>query len=472
MLIDLDELMLSVRDPESRTYLREALICYRGGAYRAAIVSVWIAVVYDIISKIRVLASQGDKAAEAVIKPLDNAIASHDLKALLKIEDGMLDEARDKFEFVNRLEHEDLERIKTDRHRCAHPAFSSDALLFSPTVETVRTHIVHAIQHMLGNQPVQGKAAIERTAKDIASLSFPRNQNDVDKFLNGSCLDNARESLVKSLTEILVKSLLLKNAQLLVGHEDASMMALVAIAKRHPGIYENKMQATLPKIGAALDDSTITNVFPLLNVEPRAWLWLDEPSRMRAEGLTKNYTFGTGDDEGLLDALNVEPLREPLLGRLRELDPSERLEVISKNPRVELIDDALTLFEESPNFRDAEPRARIVLLNMGHMMSSGQIRRALKAVPKNYEIWNASRMPGILLSFFDVVKERFDQTKDDWSVMMHDLVRKILAESPSTKRAYAGLVSKLEAAGLGPIDWAKVEAELKAEREREDDEEE
>lgn len=470
MLMDLDELMLTVRDPESRTYLREALISYRGGAFRAAIVSVWIAVVYDIISKVRTLASQGDKAAESLIATLERAITNHDLTSLLKIEDSMLNEARDKYQFVNRMEHEDLERIKKDRHRCAHPAFSRDTLLFNPTAEAVRAHIVHAINHLLAHPPVQGKSAIENAVKDVASLSFPRNQHDVDTLMNLRYLDNARESLVAGLVSVLVKALLRKDAPLLLGHEEASMMALVAISKRHSGVYELKMREILPKLGATLDDSTITNVFPLLNVEPRAWSWLDVATRMRAEGLAKNYAFGSGDDEAMLDALTIEPLREPLLGRLRELDPTERLAVISKNPRVELVDDALTLFEESPNFRDAEPRGRVVLLNMGHLLSFNQLRRALKAVPANYEIWNASKIPGILASFFDVTKQHFEQAKDDWNDMMINVMKEH-ARNYQIGKPYAALKSKLEAAGLGPFDWEKVKAEVKAETPKEDDEE-
>jgi hypothetical protein len=365
MLTDLDELMLSVRDPESRAYLREALISYRGGAYRAAIVSVWIAVVYDIISKIRVLASQGDKAAEAVIKPLDTAIANHDLKALLKIEDGMLDEARDKFQLINKFEYDDLDRIKADRHRCAHPAFASDTLLFNPSPETVRAHIVHAVNHLLGHPPVQGKAAIETAVRDIASLSFPRNQQDVDKLMNLRCLDHARESLVTSIVAVLAKALLRKDNQILTGHEEAAMMALVAVSRRHTAIYEAKMREVLPKIGASLDDSTIPNIFPFLNVEPRAWNWLDEATRLRSTELCKNYKFGTTNDEQILDALSIAPLNGHFIDRLRKLEEAERLQVISKNPRVELVDEALTLLEKSAHFRDAEPRARLALLGMG-----------------------------------------------------------------------------------------------------------
>jgi hypothetical protein len=111
----------------------------------------------------------------------------------------VLDEARDKFQFVSRLEHEDLSRIKSDRHRCAHLAFSSDTLLFTPTAETIKAHVVHAINHLLAHPAVQGKAAIGNVLKDFSSFSFPRSQQDVEKLMNLRYLDHARESLTASL---------------------------------------------------------------------------------------------------------------------------------------------------------------------------------------------------------------------------------------------------------------------------------
>lgn len=48
-LSDIDVLVLSVRDRESRRLIGEAITAYRGGALRSALMSTWIAVAYDII---------------------------------------------------------------------------------------------------------------------------------------------------------------------------------------------------------------------------------------------------------------------------------------------------------------------------------------------------------------------------------------------------------------------------------------
>lgn len=126
ILTDLDELVLTVRDKSSRSYILEAINAYRGGAYRAAIVATWIAVSYDIIAKIRELASQGDPQASTFVNNLNNAIETKNIPNLQKIEENLLEDAHKEangYGFLSLHEYTDLNRLKDDRNLCAHPAF-------------------------------------------------------------------------------------------------------------------------------------------------------------------------------------------------------------------------------------------------------------------------------------------------------------------------------------------------------------
>ena len=60
MLADIEALSLKCRSEQSKEYISEALHCYKSGAYRAAIVTTWIALVFDLIDKIRELSIAGD----------------------------------------------------------------------------------------------------------------------------------------------------------------------------------------------------------------------------------------------------------------------------------------------------------------------------------------------------------------------------------------------------------------------------
>ncbi|MEG5061802.1 hypothetical protein QUB60_29050 [Microcoleus sp. A2-C5] len=207
-LTDLDELALKVRDRTARSYILEAIDAYRGGAYRSSIVSTWIAVTFDIISKIRELASQGDPMAQDFISKLDKAIANEHLPLLQKTEEDLLKTATADFEFLSNQEQTDLTLLKKDRNLCAHPAFVAEEMLFEPEPERVRMHIVHVVKHLLQHQPIQGKSAIERIVRDIKTTSFPPTLDTACVFLNSRYLDRAKKTLIENLIFLLLKAIL------------------------------------------------------------------------------------------------------------------------------------------------------------------------------------------------------------------------------------------------------------------------
>jgi hypothetical protein len=154
-LADLEELVLSVRDRNSREYIGEAVVDYQSRCYRSAISAAWVAITYDIISKIRELSVQGDAQARNFIERVDRAIALRvadpveSKKQLQAIEGELLVIAHDTFEFLTDHDLRDMTRLRDDRHLCAHPAFAGEDYLFQPSPELVRTHLVHAIVDLL-----------------------------------------------------------------------------------------------------------------------------------------------------------------------------------------------------------------------------------------------------------------------------------------------------------------------------------
>jgi pheromone shutdown protein TraB len=104
-LHSLDALLLSVRDTESNRLTQEAVTAYQAGAYRAAILSIWVAVCADIISKLKELATGGDAAALAEVKSLETWIRTKDIKNIQNFEHGLIELAGGNFEML--LPHEE-----------------------------------------------------------------------------------------------------------------------------------------------------------------------------------------------------------------------------------------------------------------------------------------------------------------------------------------------------------------------------
>jgi|LQAB01.1.fsa_nt_gi hypothetical protein len=166
-LSDLEELILRCRSDNARGHIREAVLAYKAGAYRASIVSAWTAIVFDFIDKIRELTISGSAEARNWLANYEKFQAEFDkgnkcaIKQLLALENDVLFSARDKFSLISNNEFIDLERLKEDRNRCAHPTFQRIETPYYPTAEQARYHIKNSVLHVLSQPPVQGKYALE-----------------------------------------------------------------------------------------------------------------------------------------------------------------------------------------------------------------------------------------------------------------------------------------------------------------------
>src|SRR6476469_8414791 len=119
-LADLDELVMSCRTEQARAYIAEAVASYKAGAYRAAIVATWIAVVYDLLAKVRELAVGGDGAAQSIVtelgtlQPRVEAGDQSAIRRILDIERTIVQVANDKFGFFDGQQLIDLNRLAAD----------------------------------------------------------------------------------------------------------------------------------------------------------------------------------------------------------------------------------------------------------------------------------------------------------------------------------------------------------------------
>lgn len=181
-LSDLDELVIRCRSLAARTYIAEAVACYKAGAYRASIVAAWIAATYDFLAKLRELEMAGDANARQQLETFEKARASGNIKASLEFERQLVDTAQTQFELLSPIEALDIRRLLEDRNRCAHPSMSSAFEPYDPSAELARSHIRNVVVHLLQQAPVQGKAALERIVADIQSEYFPLNNKQAVEF--------------------------------------------------------------------------------------------------------------------------------------------------------------------------------------------------------------------------------------------------------------------------------------------------
>lgn len=275
-LADLESLLLGIPDESIRAYAREAVASYSVGAYRSAIVSIWIAVVYDLYQKFRHLDEQfGDLAAKKCLKEIEDIRNNPDRKQVSAWERTILDKAFNGVKMLTSTEYEHLNRIQQDRHRCAHPVLDSEGFLFQPSPELARSHIRTAIESLLSQPAIIGKPAGDALIRDVEGQYFPDELESIKNalfsrhFLLSS--DKYRENLFKL---ILKKSLFLEPDNSLIFRRYTMIFA--CFIEEFRANFEALDRTNITKILEKTKDERFSALALLISVEDS--LWKETPS--------------------------------------------------------------------------------------------------------------------------------------------------------------------------------------------------
>ncbi len=398
----------------------------------------------DVISKLRELANGGDAAALAEIKQLDGWIKTKDLRNLQQFENTLIDLAREKFGMLLPHEAVDMDRLRDDRHLCAHPAFVSDDGLFSPTPELVRAHIAHAILHLLSRPPVQGKQLIERYDRDLLGGSIPKSAEDIELVLRENYLGNAKLGSVVSLAKALAKALVGSEAATYKGKENQIAISLAAIGRLAPGLFEEHIPPVIERLGRDLNDDKVLNVCRYVEAEPRIWEWLGQAGQTRV--LAKIEHSPLKEVIPAFKARHVPVVGEVLLNKVKTEEIKAQESVLSKVPCRSFVSAALDLYGSSGSFVTAEKRGIEVLLPHAKYFVVNDVER-LNAVirgSKYDQILNASQTATILTQVFDQARQLLPAASSHWS----EIAKYIVEKNAASDYDYPKFLSELKKASV------------------------
>ncbi len=297
-LADLESLVQTIDDPNVRAYAQESVNSYFAEAYRAAIVSIWIAVVYDLYQKTRYLAElYKDNAAKISIDEINKIRNSSDKKQIASWEREILRYAHDDIHMITDTEYEHLERIQKDRHRCAHPVLDSEGLLFQPSPELTRTHIRTAIEVVLSQPPIMGKASGDALIRDVESNYFPSDIEGVKKILGERHLFNS-DKYVENLLLLSLKNILYIEQES-TNYIDRYILVAVSIFQKYPNILETIEGTKLTKLLDSTHENRYKFLYRILSKYRIVQLWpfcsmsLKEKFKSFLEQSDSSYFFVT-----------------------------------------------------------------------------------------------------------------------------------------------------------------------------------
>jgi hypothetical protein len=282
-LSDIEALAVRCHSEQSKMYVAEAIQCYRASAYRAAIVSTWIAVVFDLIDKIREIAVSGDAAAKALETRYETYISQIEsnntagIKSALEFEREILEICRDKLQFFDPQQFVDLVRLREDRHRCAHPSFQRAGIPYYPSAEQARLHIRNAVVHVLALPPVQGKAALAELKALVSSAYFPTETKQAVAQFENSGLKKGTDALVRGFIDLLVFGFVTDADPLF--YKGQVYAALNAAFEMYPAIVEDRLRKQLNKVIRDVPDNRFPGPCALVAYVEAAWPVLEQASK-------------------------------------------------------------------------------------------------------------------------------------------------------------------------------------------------
>ncbi len=375
-LTNLDELIQKVRNAHAKNYINESIASYRTGAYRASLITTWIAVCVDIIEKIRELSLSEDPAARKIEAQLDK-IQPNDPSSMLSFERGILDFACDELQLISTIEKSHLERLKDDRNICAHPTFSDDGSQFTPPAELALAYIVQASNYLLIHPPVKGKVIVQRIYELINESSFPEDEEKAYALLSSeNNLGRVKDSGVRNLAVIILKRVFRDDTGLSPELLNRLSASLSAIYRIYPEIYEEVVSTKLGGMLSEANDTKLNRVFPFLRLRNELWPKVEHSERVRIEGLinSMNHEEMSKYQVTMLAEVNAD-IRSHVIEKMDQLDNFDQAKVIAAYPCTFLKDKAIDLFTQALSFDSAEYMGNKLLLPISDNFNDSDLQR-------------------------------------------------------------------------------------------------
>lgn len=442
-LASLDALLLTVRNTESQRLAADALAAYRGGAYRAAIMSLWVAIATDLISKLRELSTRGDAGAKAEIEELDTLIAGNATRRLQAFEAGLIKKAEGTFGMLLKHEATALRRIHEDRNLCAHPAFVSEDELFSPNAELVRSHFVHTITYLLSRDPVQGKQLIRRFEKDLLGGAIPKSPDQLELVIRDNYTLHSKESSRIGLMKGLASSLVGKEAERFKRFEIQVAEALAALGRVDKVNYEKVLPPMFERWGKELSEDKLLDICIYMEAEPRVWNWLGNVGQIRILAKIENMLLDDLVRSRVFHARHNSAVGDKLLVRLQSEGEETLEEFIAKWPCPSFIIAGLDLFGRSTTFAMAGKRGRNLILSHAQYYKAEHFAILSRKIQDNKgdQILFAYQTEQVLLRLLEQATDANQEAKSAWEAIAEYIVGRFAHEE------YPQLLERLK--GLG-----------------------
>ena len=229
----------NVKNKKVQALLKEVISCYSNGNYRAAIVTVYTTMIYDLLDKVSFLSNyydveQARKLIEAIsTKKKDAPKSPH-------WEDALLEGAKN-LKLVSSEEYEELENLKVNRNYSAHPIVSLksdntiDKFEMKPiSKETAADMIRKAFEIVFLRDPVIAIQINEKVEQDIKNFYNTNGIIGLEDYMNTRYISKMTNQTKEMLFRFLWKMSFIKDD---FEYKQAYVTSFIALCKSNKKYY-------------------------------------------------------------------------------------------------------------------------------------------------------------------------------------------------------------------------------------------
>ncbi len=196
---------------KTKEYFEEVVSSYQVGNYRSAVVMLWSVVVCDLLFKLQNLVDMyGDETARGILKEVSELQEKNEKSSTW--EHRLIDLVRQRTNFLDASEYENLDHLQLQRHLSAHPVVKDNKELYRPNRDTVRALIRNTLDGVLVKPPIYTKKIFDEFITDLSnSASLFIDDQILKTYLESKYFSKfsleVEHSIFRSLWKLIFKNL-------------------------------------------------------------------------------------------------------------------------------------------------------------------------------------------------------------------------------------------------------------------------
>ena len=360
---------------KTEEYFKEVYSSYNNGNYRAAVVTLYSVVIVDIIEKLIILDEVfDDKSANKILEDIKKQQLRDPKKP--DWENVLIEKVKNQTNLIDEIDYFKISSLKTDRNLCAHPVINNDEKLYTPSYETVSSHIRNMIDSVFTKTPLLSKRILGDIVTEISNKKNILEEDlDLLNFLNAKYFNYMSTPVKVQLFKQLWKFVFVSNGQQEVYNRSLNYRFLSLLYKNYTGECDKLINSEVDyfnKIGDQRDNirllikffSDFDNLYLIIRADLK--LQINEEIKNDAGAKMVSHFFSNDFITHLSEIKqNIENFFPDYIQNDAEISAYRRLIDIGflKGYRNEVIDFITWRYEKSRNYDDADNIFHNIILN-------------------------------------------------------------------------------------------------------------